>query len=230
MDLDETLRDMREHGIDRAVLGPAGEFSAVLNREGNDEIAGVIRQSSDCFIGFATVNPWMRTKSVDELRRARQDLGLAGLVLNPQLQGFEANDALVFPLVEEAIRLQMPVYVSGGAPLLAVPYKIADLAQRYPEGKFVLGHAGWDFHYDVAACLDMCPNLWCETSRVELCILQSLVRAVGAGRFLFGSDYPFSSFLWEVEKVRMLPRLSKVDRNAILHTNACKLLGIGEEK
>jgi predicted TIM-barrel fold metal-dependent hydrolase len=162
------------------------------------------------------------------LRRAHEQDGLAGLLLHPILQGFEANDPLVFPLVEAALAPGMPVYVTGGAPYLAMPYKIADLAGRYPEGRFILGHAGWDFHFDVPYCLEACPNLWAETSKNGLANLEALARKFGASRLLFGSDLPFSSYAGEIEKIRLLPGLSDAAREAIFSGNARRLLGLKE--
>lgn len=224
MSLNSLLDEMDRHGVRRAVICSAGEFASLRNREGNDEIAWAVRAAPERLIGFATVNPWLRGAGIAELRRAREELGLAGLVLHPMLHGVEANDPLVFPLVEEAVRLRLPVYVTGGAPLLAVPYKIADLAGRYPEGRFILGHAGWDFHFDVLYTLEACPNLWAETSKNELANLESVVRSGRAARLVFGSDYPFSTFESELAKIRLTPGLTEAELEGILGRNALELL------
>ncbi len=223
--VDEILAGMDAHGISRAVLSAAGEYAAIRNREGNDEIACAVRQHPGRFIGFATINPWWRARAVDEVKRVRQEHGFAGIVIHPILQGFEANDPLVFPLVEAAVEHEMIVYATGGAPYLAMPYKIADLAGRYPTGRFVMGHAGWDFHFDVPYCLDACPNLWVETSRNGLANLESLAHRFGVQRLLFGSDYPFSSYEGEIAKIRLLPGLSSAEQEQILAGNALSLLG-----
>lgn len=141
------------------------------------------------------------------------------------LHGYEANDPLVFPLVEEAVKLGFPVYVTGGAPLLAMPYKIADLAGRYPEARFIMGHAGWDFHFDVLYALEARPNLWAETSKNELANLESIVRTGGAARLLFGSDYPISTYESELAKIRLTPNLKEGDAERILGRNALELHG-----
>ena len=219
------LAEMDTHGVARAVIGAAGEYAALWNAEGNAEIARAARLHPERLTGFATINPWWRARGVEELRRAREEYGFAGLVLHPILQGFEANDALVFPLVEAAVAGGMLVYVTGGAPYLAMPYKIADLAGRYPEGRFVMGHAGWDYHFDVPYCLEACPNLWVETSRNGLANLESLVGRFGAGRLLFGSDYPFSGYEGEIAKIRLLPGCTDEDRERIFARNALALLG-----
>jgi predicted TIM-barrel fold metal-dependent hydrolase len=216
---------MDAQGVGQAVLSPAGEYEALRNAEGNASVADAVRRHPGRFIGFAAINPWWLDQGVDELKRAREEYGFAGLVIHPILQGFEANDPLVFPLVEAAVARDMIVYVTGGAPYLAMPYKIADLAGRYPSGRFVMGHAGWDFHFDVPYCLEACPNLWAETSRNGLANLESLVRQFGAQRLLFGSDYPFSSYEAEISKISLLPGCGEAERERILSANALSLLG-----
>jgi predicted TIM-barrel fold metal-dependent hydrolase len=228
--LGEMLESMDAHDISRAVLSPAGEYAALLNVEGNTTVADAVRRHPERFIGFAAINPWWRSRALDELKRAREEYGFGGIVLHPILQGFEANDPLVFPLVETAVGRGMIVYVTGGAPYLAMPYKIADLAGRYPSGRFVMGHAGWDFHFDVPYCLEACPNLWAETSRNGLANLESLVHRFGADRLLFGSDYPFSSFEGEIAKIRLLPGLTDVERERIFTRNALALLGVKDRE
>lgn len=224
MDLDALVRGMDDYGIDRAVLSAAGEYAAYSNIEGNSAIGNATRSGVERFIGFATINPWMRANGVDELKRSYGELGLRGLVIHPILQGFEANDPLVFPLIEAAIARRMIIYVTGGAPYLAM--QIADLAGRYPEGTFVMGHAGWDFHYDVPYCLEACPNLFIETSKNGLANLEALTGKFGAERILFGSDHPFSSYESEMAKIKLLPGLDDAERDAIFGANASRLLGI----
>lgn len=230
MSLDTLIADAERNGVAEIVLSAAGEWAAYSTREGNAEIAAAVRKFPGRLIGFATVNPWSRALGIEDLRRARGDYGFSGLVIHPILQGFEANDPLVFPLVEAALSLNMLIYVTGGAPYLAMPYKIADLAGRYPEGRFIMGHAGWDFHFDVPYCLEACPNLWAETSRNGLANLEALSRRFGASRLLFGSDYPFSSYEGEMTKIRLLPGLDDADREKIFSRNARELLRLAEAK
>jgi uncharacterized protein len=230
MDLAALVGEMDRHGVNRAVLSAAGEYAAYDTDAGNGFITDAVRRYPGRFTAFATINPWSRARGVEALRHAHEHHGFAGLVLHPILQGFEANDPLVLHLVEAALQLKMPVYVTGGAPYLATPYKIADLAGRYPEGRFIMGHAGWDFHFDVPYCLEACPNLWAETSKNGLANLEALARKFGASRLLFGSDQPFSSYAGEIEKIRLLPGLSDDDRDAIFSRNALGLLNLKERE
>jgi predicted TIM-barrel fold metal-dependent hydrolase len=67
-------------------------------------------------------------------------------------------------------------------------------------------------------------NLWAETSKNELCNLEVIARGVGTDRLLFGSDYPFSTYSSEIEKIRLLPGLGAEDIDCILGGNARRFL------
>ena len=89
-----------------------------------------------------------------------------------------------------------------------------------------MGHAGWDFHFDVPYCLEACPNLSIETSKNGLANLEALAAKFGAGRILFGSDHPFSSYESEIGTIQLLPGPNDAGRDAIFHANASRLLGL----
>ena len=47
---------------------------------------------------------------------------------------------------------------------------------------------------------------------------------MGIDQLLFGSDYPFSTYASEIEKIRLLPGLQAADVDRILGGNAVRLL------
>ena len=84
-----------------------------------------------------------------------------------------------------------------------------------------------DFHFDVPYCLEASANLWAETSRNGLANLESSVRRFGAGRLIFGSDFPFSSYESEIAKIKLLPACNDADRERVFSENAVELLEAG---
>src|ERR1700687_1123324 len=66
MNPEALLREMDHHGVSRAVVSAAGEFAAYFNTRGNDDIAVLAQRFPQQIIGFATINPWMRAKGVEE--------------------------------------------------------------------------------------------------------------------------------------------------------------------
>ncbi len=226
---DDILREMDAHGVDMAVLCPAGAALAVQNRQGNDLVASAVRAHPDRFIGLGTANPWYGEAALAELDRVIYGLGLSGFKFHSLVQGFHLNDPLlVYPLVEKAIDLDVPVYFHCGTPIMAMPYKIQDLARRYPKAKLIMGHRGWDYHFDVIHVEQNCPGIWIETSKCEYVNLEHSYRMGNVGRLLYGSDYPISSMAPELSKVRRLVGLTSEHESAILGRNCQRLFELEE--
>ncbi len=219
----ELLAEMDRCGIERAVIGPERNFIAVENRAGNRYVAGAVRRRPDRLIGFAVASPWLGPKAVAELERAL-DLGLTGLKISPAVQGFILTDPQVFPLIEFAEKARWPVYCVTGTPICAMPLQLAELAERYPRVKFIMGHGGFcDFWNDIPDALRRCPNLFIETSYILPSQISAWIREAGIEKFIFGSDFPFSSLDLEIKKINFLGE--GIDKQRIFRHNLLRLLG-----
>jgi predicted TIM-barrel fold metal-dependent hydrolase len=217
------LREMDRHGVERAVIGPAKNFVAVENRRGNSYVAKAARRHPHRFIGFAVASPWYGKKAVAELQRAF-DLGLAGLKIYPAVQGFILTDPQIFPLIEFADRVRWPVYCVTGTPICAMPLQLAELAERHPRVKFIMGHGGFcDFWNDIPDALARCSNLYIETAYILPSQIAAWIKEAGIGKFVFGSDHPFSSLRLELRKIDLLSE--DFDKHRILGKNLLSILG-----
>jgi len=224
---EDLIIQMDELGIDRAVLVPADRHIAVDNVEGNDFLLQTVERWPDRFWGFATVNPWYGERAVAELRRAI-GAGLLGVKLDPVLQGFLLCDPLVYPVVEAAIELNAPIYFYTGTPVNALPLQLAELAQRYPEGRFIMGHMGNpDFWLDVPIALRQAPNLWAEVSPNLPAAVNRVANLGFVGRLIFGSDAPITDLELEVMKIQYW-QVSEEQRAGIMAGNLLHLLGQSE--
>jgi predicted TIM-barrel fold metal-dependent hydrolase len=221
----ELIVQMDKHGIDKAVVCPVEEHITVYNQEGNDYILQAVKEYPDRLIGFATVNPWYGTRAVEELERAIGE-GLRGLKLNSTLQGYFINDELVYPLVEAAQKMDIPVYFHTATPIFSLPLQLADLAGEFPEVRFIMGHsAASDFWIDAAPATRMHDNIYLESSlRSGSAVLQHLVDELGADRLMFGSDTPASTISIELAKIDSL-ELSPADKEMVLAGTVLRVLG-----
>jgi predicted TIM-barrel fold metal-dependent hydrolase len=214
---------MDDVGIDQAVLVPSDRHIAVDNVDGNDYVLGAVRRWPKRFHGFATVNPWYGERAVIELHRSIAE-GLIGLKLHPVLQGFLLCDPLVHPVVEAAIDLNVPVFFHTGTPINALPLQLSELALRYPEGRFIMGHLGNpDFWLDVTAALQQAPNVWGEVSRNLPTAVKRVADAGFADRLIFGSDAPLLDLRLEVQKIGRWGLSAKM-RDGIMAGNFMRLL------
>jgi hypothetical protein len=220
----ELIALMDENDIEKAVVCPVEEHITVYNREGNDYILRAMKEHPDRLIGFATVNPWYGDSAVEELRRAIGE-GLRGLKLNSALQGYFINDELVYPAIEAAQDLGIPVYFHTATPVFALPLQLADLAGEFPRVNFIMGHmAATDFWIDVVPAAEMCPNIYLETSLRSPGVLRIAVEQIGVRHLMYGSDVPASCMKMELAKIDRLA-LSPVDKERIFSGTALELLG-----
>jgi predicted TIM-barrel fold metal-dependent hydrolase len=216
---EQLITSMDAAGIDRALIAPPEAAVAFDNRAGNQEIATIAAASGGRLLPYAVATPWQGAqRAVDELARAR-DAGAVALSIDPSLQGFDPFDGLVDPLLDFAADEGWFVYVRSGTPPHAVPLVIASLARRYPSTPFLLGRTGaTDFWTDVSSALDYAPNLYAETVYNPWDLTLELLRTtegIGAGRIVFGSDSPYGSQRYEMERMRSWP-LDDQERSRIL--------------
>lgn len=221
----ELIVQMDENGIEKAVVCPVEEHITVYNQEGNDYILQAVKEYPDRLIGFATVNPWYGERAVEELERAVGE-GLRGLKLNSTLQGYFINDELVYPLIEAAQKMDIPVYFHTATPIFSLPLQLADLAGEFPAVRFIMGHAAAsDFWIDAAPAASMHDNIFLESSlRSGSAVLQHLVGELGAQRLMFGSDTPASTISVELAKIDSL-ELSPADKEMVLAGTVLRVLG-----
>lgn len=219
---DELLKEMDENNVTKAVIVPMDKFITVYNREGNDFLLKISKKYSGRFIPMATVNPWFGNKATEELKRAFGE-GARGLKLHPFLQGFRIGDEITFPLIELAIRYKKPIYLDTGTPISGMPYQLTELAMRYPEGRFIMGHMGsTDFWNDVALATNAVKNIYLETSITDPSTMKDAIKKVGLDRVLYGSDSPENSMSVEIEKINRVVD-NEEDRRFIFEITAKKL-------
>ena len=191
-----------------------------------------ILQKSDRVIPFGSVYP-LAPDAPDELERLH-DLGLRGVKLHPEFQGFNVDDPKVRPLYHLIGRLKMIVVFHAGLDMAYMPPcrcapKMLQRAMEDLDGaEVVAAHwGGYMMGQDVLTDLKPAPNLYLDTaysySRVLIPQIRALIDAHGPEHILFGSDTPWSNVRDEARLIRSL--LLPADwQEAILFGNARRLL------
>jgi predicted TIM-barrel fold metal-dependent hydrolase len=225
---DELLDRMDGLGIDRAVLCPVQPGDYHLE-PANDEVAAAVREHPDRFIGVCRVDPRRGEKAVREMERAVSRLEARGVFLHPWEEGYAVNLPPVFPVVERAIALNVPLMIAAGFPWVSHATQVADLCRRYPEARVIMTHGGQInisglAQMDAFTALRDSPNLHVEVSGVyRQDFIEEVVSELGAGRVLFGSNSPQMSQEFELERIRSL-KIVEDQRQAVLGDNAVRLL------
>lgn len=220
---DALLRAMDKSGVERAVVVPVEEYICVYNGEGNAYILEQTKLHSGRLYGFAVANPWYGKPACEMLERYLCE-GLFGVKFNAGVQGFRINDEIVYPLIEVAARHRAPVYFHTGTPVSGMPFQLYELARRYPEVNFIMGHSGWsDFWQDIPFIAEHSRNIWFDTSLSYTTRTEAVIEARGSERVVFGSDTPHSTLAFELEKAEQLS-LPKEELALILGGNISSLL------
>ncbi len=146
------LENMDKNGITKQILSAPvctqflPESEANIVSEANDELAEIVKMHPDRFGAFATL-PWKNINaSVKELERAITKLGFQGIVLAGRASGEDAflDDEAFLPILEEAERLNAPIYIHPAPPMTSVQKCYYDgLGERLSAR---LSLYGWGWH------------------------------------------------------------------------------------
>jgi 2,3-dihydroxybenzoate decarboxylase len=146
------LPDMDRYGIDiqvlsltapgvQAVSDPAAAID--MARRANDALASNVARHPDRFVGLAALPLQDPDAAVEELRRAVDELGLCGALVNGHTQGIYLDDPRMRPVWAALEELDVPLYLHPGAP----PRDQWEVLQGYP----YLAGPSWHWTAETAA-------------------------------------------------------------------------------
>jgi predicted TIM-barrel fold metal-dependent hydrolase len=196
----------------------------------NNFIAESVKNSEGKFIGFATLHPDLPETEIEaEVDRA-VGMGLLGIKLHPDFQHFQLNGKRAMKLFEK-IEGRIPVLVHTGDHRYnySNPDMVIDVLDAFPKLDFIGAHfGGWSIWEEAEQKL-LHKRMWvdCSSSIYSMSDkrLLELIRAWGAERVLYGSDYPMWSPADELAVIKRIA-LTDDERELILHKNIEKLLNL----
>lgn len=191
----------------------------------NDYIAGVQNRNSNC-IGFATLHPGL----VDVQAEVERILfmGLHGIKLHPDFQGFNIDDEEMMPIYT-ALEGRLPVLMHMGDENsdASSPQRLAKVLRMFPRLTVIAAHMGGYCMWKESMEYLVGRNVYFDTSSslafLNRDMAKEMIRKHGVHRVLFGSDYPMWSPLEELERFMDLD-LTSEERNKILWENTSSLL------
>ena len=160
----------------------------------NAATARVRDRFGDRVIPFCYVNCVHTEHAVRQVDRWHAE-GFRGLKL---WVSQHAADPRTYTVVEAALEKEWPVYYHSyyrphGVPPSSEspPMEVAQLARRYPQGRFVMAHMGAQFEHGLYAVAD-CPNLAVDYAGTinEKGAYETALRLLGPDRIVFGTDMP----------------------------------------
>ena len=234
--VEETMNQLREAGIDHAVIA-ANDVETTHGRKiPNERIAELCHQYPDFFVfGFAGSDPHKGMAAVRELESAVKDLGLKGCYVNPWYHQIKANDRRYYLLYEKCAELDIPISLHTASSLdntismdYGNPAHIDDVAVDIPELKIVMRHPGWPWVTNAVAIAYRHPNVYIDISAMHPAMIPEIVMAsttVLKEKLLFGSAYPLVPPKKAVSWWENINLPENIKDNIFYH-NAARLIGL----
>jgi predicted TIM-barrel fold metal-dependent hydrolase len=211
-----------------------GERYVAFNRWLMDTLAGVPALS-----GFVAMDPRALSpqRNVEHLQEMAER-GARGVKLHPVAQEFAVDDPRMHPVYRACAELGLAVLshtgLARGGGTFAAAAAFAPLLAEFPGLSVVLAHLGGGKWHDTLSIARAFPNVAFDLCEIiewagapgapTLEELASLIRGIGPGRVVLGSDYPWYEPAHTAELVLSLPVLSPAEKNAILGENAARIL------
>lgn len=213
-------------GIDRlccSILTPRRPSDPEGFRECNRWVADAMARFPGRILGYCYVNPGFQREALAEIRHCVEERGFVGIKLYNE---YVCNEPVVFPIVELAIELGVPILQHAGhlhyflteQPRISDGGHLADLARRYPEAMLICAHVcgGGDWEWTIYAVRNA-PNVFLDTSGsvIDEGAIEMAAKELGAERLLFGCDMSMTAGVGKIRGARLHPK----DREAILGRN-----------
>jgi predicted TIM-barrel fold metal-dependent hydrolase len=216
---------------------------------GNRQMQQIVAAHGDQFLAYWVINPNTPEITARDLRSYHRQTGFVGLKLWPDYHLVPVNSPKYAPALEfaDAHGLLVLVHTFGESPFDA-PALLGEVARRYPQARFLMGHSGYgEWETSVALARDL-ANVYLDLTSVVQSLdfsqmpggslmprapsfsphvnglIEYMVNTAGSTKIVFGSDLPWYSQHYHAGAV-LFARISDEARHDILHRNAERLLG-----
>ncbi|MBY5957192.1 amidohydrolase family protein [Membranicola marinus] len=214
-DIESVVEDIQYYGLEKIC---AFSFAGVYSDEvfGNDIVSRDVKMHSDRFIGFTLLNPLRGEEEMNaELKRGAAQ-GMRGIKLIPTYQGYPVEGPLIEVACQWAHDHQQIIinHYWGSAE------QIEKLVSKYTKACFVTAHTTTAY----ADVMKEYQNLYiCSVPLLSPRACEEVVDAIGADRFLFGTDLLDLPIGWGLGPI-LFARISTEEKRLILHDNLKNIL------
>lgn len=199
----------------------------------NEFIAATVASDPKRFAGLGTVHPDSEDLAgdIDHLI----SLGLKGVKLHPDIQGFKIDDYRCLRIYEICEERGIPVLIHCGDKRFdfSNPNRMKPILDIFTDltviGAHLGGHSVWE---EARKALVGYKNFYVDTSSSLYAFkpeeAREIIREYGCDRVLFGTDFPMWELSAELERFYALG-LTEEENELILYKNANRLFGLGLE-
>lgn len=232
--VEELLKRMGKAGVDKAVTWLQPPYTRELDKA-NEYVHTSMKKHPDRILGFGWVDPHLGVeKAKKDVRKYINEYGFYGIKLNGAQNNFFIDDPqLSLPIIEEVAETGKPLALHVGADAYdrTNPFRVAKIAERFPELRILMVHMGGVAFDDLTnAAIEVAqkhPNLTLIGSGVRTIPILKAIRTLGSSRVCFGSDTPFELMNVEVARYQaLLGDLPERDLYNVMAGNMAKILNL----
>lgn len=202
--LKEQIEKNADNNIDISILQPGTCHALEDVQKQHDDIAAAMKANPGKFYGMANPYPYLSKKEYgDEIERCVEKLGFIGIKLHPLAHGISPTSKNALKAFEAASEFKIPLMVHTGAGVpFANPINMIPMAKRFPDVKIIIAHCGAILLAgETLLAMELCPNLYADTSWTPGFMIREWSHKVGADRFMMGSDHA-DNCATEITKIR----------------------------
>ena len=186
-------------------------------------------------VGFFWFNPKIAEESDWKLLRTYiEQYGFKGIKTQTFVDLLKIPEDLHL-LAEFCIEYDLPLFIHSGTPFFfQKPVRLKAyyrLVKRYKELKVILGHSAFTMEHTISLLRYFrgFKNVFYETSCSIPYGIMTLIKAMGSGQVIYGSDAPAATTPdIEINKIRILNLPPEIARQ-VFYDNFNKLIGLTEE-
>ncbi len=224
----ELLEIGKRVGIDRFVVQSVATTPKQVTSI-NHFIADEVAKHPSLFTGLGSAHP--DCPDQDAVIREIKELGLHGIKIHPDIQGFPIDDARMMRVYELCEEEKLPILMHTGDHRydFSNPNRLLPVLKAFPQLIVIGAHfGGWSVWDEASRELADMPNLYVDCSSTfpfsgnDLVLGERLIKRYGAERVMFGSDFPMWSPESELNTFMQL-QLTDAERRMILSENSKKV-------
>ena len=222
-DADSLVRTMDRVGIDQSCVFSSLAITADM-RTGNDKNLEAARQHPGRLLAYAVPDPNLSSQVRDEMQRC-VDAGVRGIKFHTGIHEYPFAGPAYVPAFELADKHRLPLISHG----VDSPDVLRRTARAYPNAHFIVAHAGAGGRRTRGDAINQValeePNVYLDTagSVAPYGAFTQLVNTVGAGRILFGDDFPWMCPTHQIGRILLAP-ISDDEKKQILGGTMQRLL------
>lgn len=245
--VEKMVRSLERTGVKRLVCS-SHDALFVDPVDGNAVLQAGIHEYPDLLLGYWAVNPNFPELIAQAGADFEGSRGFVGFKLLPDYHTYPLTGVRYAPVLTYAHshRLLVLVHTWGGSAFDS-PQLVAEVAEKYPDATFLMGHSGYgDWEGAVRVARDF-PNVYLELTAVYAAhdfsmlptgagppgpllpclhvngIIEFMVAKASSKKIVFGTDMPWYSPHYAAGAV-LFARIDDEARHDILHRNAERLL------